>query len=65
VTGLVEDMSQVLAPLRQLAERLSVAEKHLIQRVCDEVLGICEDEETEAGVLVEEFNKLQDEMEDL
>ena len=64
MTGLVEDMSQVLAPLRQLAERLSVAEKYLIERVCDEVIGMCEDEETEAGVLVEEFNKLQDEMED-
>ena len=64
MTGLVEDMTQVLAPLRQLAERLSVAEKYLVERVCDEVLGICEDEETEAGVLVEEFNKLQDEMED-
>ena len=64
MTGLVEDMTQVLAPLRQLAERLSVAEKYLVERVCDEVLGICEDEETEAGVLVDEFNKLQDEMED-
>lgn len=64
MTGLVEDMSQVLAPLRQLAERLSVAEKHLVEKVCDEVVGLCEDEEKEAQVLVDEFNKLQDEMED-
>jgi len=64
VTGLVDDISAVLAPLRALGERLSVAEKYLIDKTCEDVLGICQDEESEAAVLVEEFNKLQDEMED-
>ncbi len=64
MTGLVEDIDAVLAPLRALGDRLSVAEKHLIDKTCDDVLGICRDEESEAAVLVEEFNKLQDEMED-
>lgn len=53
MTGLVEDMSQVLAPLRQLAERLSVAEKYLVERVCDEVVGLCEDEERHTEVTVQ------------
>ena len=65
MTGLVEDIDAVLAPLRALGERLSVAEKYLVEKVCDEVVGLCEDEEKEAQVLVDEFNKLQDEMEDL
>jgi hypothetical protein len=64
VTGLVQDMQDVLAPLRKLATHLSVAERFLVEKTCDEVIGICEQEELEAGVLVEEFNKLQDEMED-
>jgi len=64
VTGLVEDMAEVLGPLRRLGDRLSVAEKHLVDKTCDDVLALCEDEEKEAAVLVEEFNKLQDEMED-
>lgn len=63
-TGLTEDMEQAIAPLRQLAERLSVAEKFLVEKVCDDVLGLCRDEEQQTGTLVDEFNKLQDEMED-
>lgn len=64
MTGLAEDMEVVLAPLRQLGDRLSVAEKFLVDKTCDEVLGICRDEERAAESLVDEFNKLQDEMED-
>ena len=64
MTGLAEDMAVVLEPLRKMAERLSVVERFLVEKVCDEVIGVCEQEEIEAGVLVEEFNKLQDEMED-
>lgn len=64
MTGLAEDMEVVLAPLRQLAQRLSVAERFLVEKVCDEVIGMCRDEERSSAVLVDEFNKLQDEMED-
>lgn len=64
MTGLAEDMELVLAPLRKLGERLSVAEKFLIDKQCDEVLAMCAQEERETETLVEEFNKLQDEMED-
>ena len=64
MTGLAEDMETLLAPLRQLGDRLSVAEKFLVEKTCDEVLGLCRDEERAAESLVDEFNKLQDEMED-
>ena len=64
MTGLTEDMAVVLEPLRKMAERLSAGERALVEHTCKEVLGICEDEERETAVLVEEFNKLQDEMED-
>lgn len=64
MTGLAEDMELVLAPLRKLGERLSVAERFLIDKQCDEVLAMCAQEERETETLVEEFNKLQDEMED-
>ena len=64
MTGLAEDMEVVLSPLRQLGDRLSVAEKFLVDKTCDEVLGLCRDEERAAESLVDEFNKLQDEMED-
>jgi len=64
VTGLADDMELVLAPLRKLGERLSVAERYLIDKQCDEVIGMCRDEERSTETLVEEFNKLQDEMED-
>ena len=45
MTGLAEDMELVLAPLRKLGERLSVAERFLVEKVCDEVIGMCRDEE--------------------
>jgi len=64
LTALTEDMELVLAPLRKLGERLSVAERYLIEKQCDEVLAMCAQEERETETLVEEFNKLQDEMED-
>jgi hypothetical protein len=64
LTALAEDMELVLAPLRKLGERLSVAERYLIEKQCDEVLAMCREEEKQAEVLVDEFNKLQDEMED-
>jgi hypothetical protein len=41
-----------------------VAERYLIEKQCDEVLAMCREEEKQAEVLVDEFNKLQDEMED-
>jgi hypothetical protein len=63
-TGLTEDMAEVLAPLRQLAQRLSVAERFLVDKTCDQALELCRDEEQQAEVMVDEFNKLQDEMED-
>ena len=64
MSGLAEDMQVVLSPLRQLADRLSVAERFLVEKTCDEVIAMCRDEERSAETLVDEFNKLQDEMED-
>jgi hypothetical protein len=54
----------VLEPVREIAERLSAVERDAIEQALQAAREICEDEERQAGVLVEEFNKLQDEMED-
>jgi hypothetical protein len=64
VSGLAEDVAQVLEPVRQIAERLSATERDAIEYALQAVREICEDEERQAGALVDEFNKLQDEMED-
>jgi hypothetical protein len=64
VSGLAEDVAQVLEPVRQIAERLSATERDAIEQALQAAREICEDEERQAGALVDEFNKLQDEMED-
>jgi hypothetical protein len=64
VTGLAEDVAQVLEPVRQIAERLSAAERDAIEYALQAVREICEDEERQAAVFVDDYNKLQDEMED-
>lgn len=63
-TGLTEDMEEVLQPLRRMASRLSVAERFLVDKTCDEVIARCEEEEREAQGLINDFNELHDEMED-
>ena len=64
MSGLAEDVAQVLEPVRQIAERLSATERDAIEYALQAAREICEDEERQAGALVDEFNKLQDEMED-
>lgn len=64
MSGLAEDVAQVLEPVRRVAERLSAAERDAIEEALQAAREICEDEERQAGALVDEFNKLQDEMED-
>jgi hypothetical protein len=64
VTGLAEDVAQVLEPVRQIAERLSATERDAIEYALQAVREICEDEERQAAVFVDDYNKLQDEMED-
>lgn len=50
MTGLTEDMAAVLEPLRKMAERLSAGERALVDKTCDEVIGMCQDEERAAEV---------------
>jgi hypothetical protein len=64
VSGLAEDVAQVLEPVRQIAERLSATERDAIDYALQAVREICEDEERQAAVFVDDYNKLQDEMED-
>ena len=64
MTALAEDMELVLAPLRKLGERLSVAERYLIEKQCDEVLAMCRDEERAAQTTVNLLNETMDELED-
>ena len=64
MSGLAEDVAQVLEPVRQIAERLSATERDAIEQALQAAREICEDEERQAGALVDEFNRLQDEMED-
>ncbi len=65
MSGLAEDVAQVLEPVRQIAERLSATERDAIEYALQAVREICEDEERQAAVFVDDYNKLQDEMEDL
>jgi hypothetical protein len=64
VTGLAQDMEMVLAPLRKLGERLSVAERYLIEKQCDEVLAMCREEEKQAEVTVDLIHELEERLED-
>ena len=64
MSGLAEDVAQVLEPVRQIAERLSATERDAIEYALQAVREICEDEERQAAVFVDDYNKLQDEMED-
>jgi hypothetical protein len=64
VSGLTDDVATALEPVRRMSERLSAVERDVVEQALDAVRGICEDEERESQVLVDEFNKLQDEMED-
>ena len=63
-TGLMEDVAQVMQPLHRLAGLLGSTERELIEQVCRDVLAICEDEEEQSSLMVDEMNKMQDEMED-
>jgi hypothetical protein len=63
-TGLRNDVAQVLERLQKVAERLSVAERDVIEETCSDVLQICEDEERQAAVTVRLLNETMDELED-
>lgn len=65
MTGLTDDIKAVLEPVvaRARVDMGPLLWQQLRQATYD-VYRICEDEEKEAQVLVDEFNKLQDEMED-
>jgi hypothetical protein len=64
VTGLAEDVAQVLEPVRQIAERLSATERDAIEYALQAVREICEDEERQAQTTVNLLNETIDELED-
>ncbi len=64
MTALAQDMELVLAPLRKLGERLSVAERYLIEKQCDEVLAMCREEEKQTEVTVDLIHELEERLED-
>jgi hypothetical protein len=64
VSGLAEDVAQVLEPVRQIAERLSATERDAIEYALQAVREICEDEERQAQTTVNLLNETIDELED-
>jgi hypothetical protein len=64
MTGLTDDVTQVLEPVREIAERLSAVERDAIEQALQAAREICEDEERQSSLMVDEMNKMQDEMED-
>jgi hypothetical protein len=64
VTGLTEDVTQVLEPVRQIAERLSAGERDAIEQALQAAREICEDEERQAQTTVNLLNETMDELED-
>jgi hypothetical protein len=64
VTGLTEDVAQVLEPVREIAERLSAVERDAIEQALQAAREICEDEERQAQTTVNLLNETMDELED-
>jgi len=64
MTDLSKDVAVVLAPVLALAKRLSAIERHAIERACDEVIRICEDDEKETERLCELIQELEQKAED-
>jgi len=64
MSGLAEDVAQVLEPVRQIAERLSATERDAIEYALQAVREICEDEERQAQTTVNLLNETIDELED-
>ena len=64
MTGLAEDVAQVLEPVREIAERLSAVERDAIEQALQAAREICEDEERQAQRTVNLLNETMDELED-
>jgi hypothetical protein len=64
MTGLTEDVAQVLEPVREIAERLSAVERDAIEQALQAAREICEDEERQAQTTVNLLNETMDELED-
>jgi len=64
VTDLAKDVAAVLAPVQALGQRLSVAEKFVIDAACDDVIRICEDEEKEVDRLCDLVQELEQKLDD-
>lgn len=64
MTGLTEDVAQVLEPVREIAERLSAVERDAIEQALQAAREICEDEERQAQTTVNLLNEAMDELED-
>lgn len=63
-TGLADDVATALAPIRAVADRLSMADRFMVEKTCDAVVAMCADEEEQARVTVDLLNEAQDELED-
>lgn len=64
MTDLVKDITAVLAPVLAMGEHLSVVEKDTINRACDDVLRICEDEEKAAERMADMMQELEQRLDD-
>ena len=64
MTDLAKDVAVVLAPVLALGERLSVIERDAINRACDDVIRICEDEEKAADRMADLMQELEQKLED-
>lgn len=64
VTDLVKDVAAVLAPVLAMGDHLSVIEKDTINRACDDVLRICEDEEKAAERMADMMQELEQRLDD-
>jgi hypothetical protein len=64
MTGLTDDVAQVLEPVREIAERLSAVERDAIEQALQAAREICEDEERQAQTTVNLLNETMDELED-
>lgn len=64
MTGLADDITQVLEQVLKVAERLSASERDVIEQALQAAREICEDEERQAAVTVNLLNETMDELED-
>lgn len=64
MTDLAKDVATVLAPVLALGEHLSVIERDTINRACDDVLRICEDEEKAAERMADMMQELEQRLDD-